>query len=142
MKHHSNKTVRSTLRCISALSLLAVGLAGAGPVWMTQLDGPRTLTLINGDNSGNFISVPAGSMDIISTGTVSTVGISTPKMTDMTVNLASSRNEGGTLFVFLSADMKGNSAVHTIVPVTISNMVTGKSMTVNVRVNAVSAKYR
>ena len=140
--NHSSKTVRSTLRSISILSLLAVGSAGAGPVWMTQLDGPRALTVIKGDNSGNFISVPASSLDIISTGTVSNVGVSTPEMPEMTVNLASSRNEGGTLFVFLSAEMTGNSAVHTIVPVTISNKVTGKSMTVHVQVNAVSARYR
>ena len=72
----------------------------------------------------------------------SRLSVKTPSNQDVSVSLNHARNEAGTLFVYLNVDAKTNSALHMKLPLTITNSLTGRSVTLNVQVNAVAARYR
>lgn len=128
---------------LALLVLGAAGIAGAGPVSITQLDGQQALSVSRSENSLMYVTLPATSEDITSTGSIdSRLSVKTPNNQGVSVTLNHARNEAGTLFVYLNVNTSSNSALHRKLPLTITNNVTGRSVTLNVQVNAVAARYR
>ncbi|GGR31694.1 hypothetical protein [Deinococcus ruber] len=134
--HPLKKALPLTL--LTTLGPGMLGMAGAAiSASIDQLGGRTATSVVRGDTAFPSVSLPAASVDITTRGSVDNrLVASIPNNRDVMVKLNHARNEAGTLFVYLQVDPAADRhAVHTQVPLTITNTLTGKSVTMNVQLN-------
>jgi hypothetical protein len=128
------------------LALLAVGAAGlasAAPFTVMQLDGHKAVSVSSSENKLAYVTIPAASLGIVTRGSIdSRLSVSAKGSQDVSFNVNHARNEAGTLFVYLDVKTGINNGFHRKLPLTITNSVTGKSVTVDAQVNALAARFR
>lgn len=132
--------------CLNSLAVLAVGAAGvarAAPVSLLQLDGQRALSVNRTENMQPYVTLPAASADVTNMGSIDgQLSVKTMSNQQVSISLNHARNEAGTLFVYLNVDTSNGTSMHRKLPLTITNRLTGKSVTLNVQVNALAARRR
>ena len=132
-------TAMAKVLAMLTLSVAGLGFAGASPITVDQLSGTQQLSVVYSDNTTPYVSLDASSIGITGTGDIGQLAISTPQDSGVSASISSARNEAGTLFVYLNIDSaaaEAGQAMHSTLPLTITNTATGASTTVNVQVNA------
>jgi len=144
-RQNTTTTIARTLpqRGLALLLVGTAGIAGAGPVTVAQLDGQRALSVNRAENTLMYVTLPAASADITGMGTIdSRLSVKVPEAQGVNISLNHARNEAGTLFVYLNVDAGRYRTLHRKLPLTITNSLTGKNVTLNVQVNATAGRFR
>jgi len=68
--------------------------------------------------------------------------VKVPDAQGVNISLNHARNEAGTLFVYLNVGAGSYRTLHRKLPLTITNSLTGKNVTLNVQVNASAGRFR
>ena len=116
---------------------LGVGMAGASPITLQQLDGTPALSVVSADNASTYVSLDASALGVTGTGDVNQLTVTAPQMSGVTVSIDHARNEAGTLFVYLKIDRSDDAqALYAKLPITVTNTVTGQSSTIDTQLFA------